>query len=177
MSIYKLKNHTDSILPDGKQWKLVWNDEFDGETLDESKWSYRFHIMGTRMESWDDENAKLDGKGNLILSVTEKDGIYHTSQLQTGENYMDRPGTKFEKYTWPIAAISEPEYDIKLNRGLTDIMNVDVRCRKGPAGGLPSGCSPRFRVAQRTRPLQELRLILWNPLTRIEFHIICIGTV
>ena len=23
---------------EGKQWKLVWHDEFDGSTLDESKW-------------------------------------------------------------------------------------------------------------------------------------------
>ena len=25
-------------VPNGKTWKLVWNDEFDGDKLDESKW-------------------------------------------------------------------------------------------------------------------------------------------
>jgi len=24
--------------PDGKTWKLVWHDEFDGDNLDEAKW-------------------------------------------------------------------------------------------------------------------------------------------
>ena len=26
--------HVKSLLPAGKQWKLVWNDEFDGTELD-----------------------------------------------------------------------------------------------------------------------------------------------
>jgi beta-glucanase (GH16 family) len=25
--------------PDGKQWKLIWHDEFDGQQLDETKWN------------------------------------------------------------------------------------------------------------------------------------------
>ena len=36
-------NHEDRLPPppEGKQWKMVWQDEFDGETLDETKWERR----------------------------------------------------------------------------------------------------------------------------------------
>jgi beta-glucanase (GH16 family) len=59
-----------------------------------------------------DEAATLDGKGNLVLSLLEKDGHYYCSQLQTGENYMDRPGEKFEEngFAWPIDKFSEPKF-------------------------------------------------------------------
>ncbi len=41
-----LEGQAASILPAGKQWKLVWNDEFDGSALDESKWNFRRHFWG-----------------------------------------------------------------------------------------------------------------------------------
>ncbi|MBE6384005.1 MAG: hypothetical protein E7049_13460, partial [Lentisphaerae bacterium] len=37
-----------SLLPPGKKFKLVWNDEFDGDRLDVSKWSYRTNFWGQR---------------------------------------------------------------------------------------------------------------------------------
>jgi hypothetical protein len=48
-------------------------------------------MMHRRYKTWTDDAASLDGKGNLLLKVYEKDGDYYTSQLQTGSNYMDRP--------------------------------------------------------------------------------------
>lgn len=35
-----------SLLPKGRTFKLVWNDEFDGNALDESKWGYRTTFWG-----------------------------------------------------------------------------------------------------------------------------------
>ena len=104
--------HAKSLLPVGKKWKLVWNDEFDGTELDMTKWSFRYHILQKRQMCLTDETASLDGKGNLVLSLMEKDGHYYCSQLQTGENYMDRPGEKFEKdgFGWPIDKFSEPKF-------------------------------------------------------------------
>ena len=40
--------HAKSLLPAGKKWKLVWNDEFDGTELDMTKWSFRYHILQKR---------------------------------------------------------------------------------------------------------------------------------
>ena len=101
-----------SILPKGKQWRLVWHDEFNGNSLDTSKWGFRLHIMQTRYKTWTDDAYEIDGEGHLLLKAYEKDGEYYTSQLQTGSNYMDRPGDQYgsSKFTWPIAELENPKF-------------------------------------------------------------------
>lgn len=48
--------------PDGKSWKLIWHDEFDGNRLDESKWEPR--PGGKRKGGWWSPKAiSLDGQG------------------------------------------------------------------------------------------------------------------
>ena len=37
-----------SLLPAGRTFRLVWNDEFSGDALDMSKWSYRTNFWGKR---------------------------------------------------------------------------------------------------------------------------------
>ena len=101
-----------SHLPTGKQWKLVWNDEFDGAHLDRTKWDYRLHIMQTRHETWTERGVTLDGRGHLLFRLYEKDGNYYSSQLQTGANFMDRPsGTRpAQGLRWPIAKLESPKF-------------------------------------------------------------------
>jgi len=53
--------------------------------------------MGTRHDTLIEDGTHLDGNSNLIFELVEKDGHFYSSQLQTGENYMDRPGRKFER--------------------------------------------------------------------------------
>jgi hypothetical protein len=104
-----------SLLPDGFRWKLVWSDEFEGESLDTSKWYYRLHLLQTRHNTWTDEGASLDGNGNLLLKLYEKDGQYYSSALQTGENYLDRPGRRYSETlnSWPIDRIKKPKFQHK----------------------------------------------------------------
>lgn len=110
--------HAKSLLPAGKKWELVWHDEFDGDTLDHTKWGFRTHIMHHRHETFTDQGATLDGQGNLVLSLIEKDGHFYSSQLQTGCNYMDKPGDQMcfnsnpdaPKLVWPIGKLEEPKY-------------------------------------------------------------------
>jgi len=104
--------YVESQLPEGKQWRLVWHDEFDGTELDTTKWGFRLHIMQTRYETWSDDAYEMDGDGLLKLKVYEKDGEYYTSQLQTGSNYMDRPGDQYgnSQFTWPIAKLEKPKF-------------------------------------------------------------------
>jgi beta-glucanase (GH16 family) len=59
-------------LPAGRAWKLIWQDEFDGSTLDESKWN-RLGDSKRRDGFWVKEDAYLSGKGTLLLR-TRKDG-------------------------------------------------------------------------------------------------------
>ena len=109
MQKYEVKDHEPSYLPDGKKWKLVWSDEFDGTELDTTKWDYRLAMMGKRHITWDDEGVKLDGNSNAVFSIYEKDGKICSSQLETGHNYMDGPvgdGYTFDGgLKWPIGKL------------------------------------------------------------------------
>jgi alpha-L-fucosidase len=63
-------------IPEGKEWKLAWSDEFTGTKIDQSKWE----ILGDwkrRDGYWVKDDAYLDGKGNLMLR-TKKDGDRYT---------------------------------------------------------------------------------------------------
>ena len=99
-----------SQLPEGKKWKLVWNDEFEGTSLDTTKWGFRLHIMQTRHQTFTTEGVEVKG-GLLYLNLIEKDGQYYSPHLQTGQNYLDRPGTPYSNgLTWPIAEIKTPKF-------------------------------------------------------------------
>ncbi len=74
--------------PDGKTWKMIWNDEFDGDTLDTSKWVPE--PEGKRKGGWWSPKAiRLDGEGHLAI------GTY-----QEGDKFVDGCVTtegKFER--------------------------------------------------------------------------------
>jgi beta-glucanase (GH16 family) len=116
---FDYEGHAPSFLPDGKKWKLVWNDEFDGDKLDESKWSFRRHLLQLKHHALVGEEALEIKDGCAYLKLVEKDGEFFTCQLQTGENYMDRPGTDFyevngaenpPEFNWPIAKFSQQKF-------------------------------------------------------------------
>lgn len=90
MQEFDIKGHEPSVLPDGN-WKLVWNDEFDGTELDRTKWDYRLSMMGKRHPAWTDKGVHLDGNSNAVFSILLEDGRPVSSQLQTGYNFMDEP--------------------------------------------------------------------------------------
>ena len=89
MKKFEIENHEPSFLPEGKNWKLAWSDEFDGDTLDESKWNYRLNYWGIRFDAWTDKGVYLDGQGNVVFKPVVVDGRLCSSQLQTGENSFD----------------------------------------------------------------------------------------
>lgn len=106
----KSDNGFQSQLPKDKKWKLVWHDEFDGNTLDTTKWGFRLHIMQTRHQTFTTEGVEVKN-GLLYLNLIEKDGQYYSAHLQTGQNYLDRPGSPYSNgLTWPIAEIKEPKF-------------------------------------------------------------------
>jgi beta-glucanase (GH16 family) len=74
LSAFMAFSAADEILPsapNGKKWKLAWHDEFDGSTLDESKWDIP---EGKRRDGWWSRKAiSLDGQGHLVIN-TFKDG-------------------------------------------------------------------------------------------------------
>lgn len=98
--------HIESKLPEGKKWKLVWADEFDGDTLDMNKWSFRHHLFHRHFPSYTEEGVYVKD-GCLHIGVVEKDGNYYSAQLQTGENFHDRPS---DNPNWIIAPFSKPKF-------------------------------------------------------------------
>lgn len=85
-----------SLLPAEAKWKLVWHDEFEGRELDRTKWDFRLHIMQTRHQTFTNAGARVEN-GLLHLDLIEKDGQYYSPHLQTGRNYLDRPGNAYSK--------------------------------------------------------------------------------
>jgi beta-glucanase (GH16 family) len=58
--------------PTGKTWKLIWQDEFSGTTLNTDKWVY--DTEGKRRDGWWSRKAvTLDGRGHLVIK-TFRDG-------------------------------------------------------------------------------------------------------
>lgn len=63
--------------PSGKSWNLIWHDEFDGTSLDLSKWAYR--PDGQRRDGWWNQKAvSLDGNGHLVIRT-----------IKEGDQYID----------------------------------------------------------------------------------------
>lgn len=118
----KKNGRVESLLPPGKKWELAWSDEFEGEELDFSKWEYRLHLMQKRHRTFAEEGAELDGKGNLLLGLREKNGHFYSPHLQTGSNFLDRPGEPYGKFKWPIAKIAAPSFTHKYGY-------YEIRCR------------------------------------------------
>ena len=61
--------------PAGGFWKLVWHDEFDGNALDLSKWTYRPDAM-RRNGWWNQKTISVDGFGHLIIRTIRERGKY-----------------------------------------------------------------------------------------------------
>ena len=80
--------------PPSKDYKLVWNDEFDGTKLDESKWvNYVLDYRAKRKSMVDTPRcAKLNGKGQIELFTEYEDGIFYSPYAHTKGKYMPKYG-------------------------------------------------------------------------------------
>ncbi|MDA3923375.1 MAG: glycoside hydrolase family 16 protein [Kiritimatiellae bacterium] len=99
-------------LPKGKKWKLVWSDEFNGTELDKTKWGFRRHLIQQKHDTFcGEEGVQLDGKGFIHLNLIEKDGQFYSPHMQTGENFLDRPGDKpYSRFLWPVAEMKPAKF-------------------------------------------------------------------
>lgn len=121
MRQFKLENHADSFLPEGKQWELVWSDEFDGKELDRSKWNFRLNFWGQRFKAFTDQGVELDGESHLRLHlVRNPDGSFSSPHLQTGSLTYDMP--KDTDGFWPFGKLEEPGFMHRFGY-------YEIRCR------------------------------------------------
>lgn len=114
---YEVAGHEPSLLPKGREFSLVWQDEFDGTELNTEKWDYRVSMMGKNHPAWTDKGVHLDGKSNCVFTLMTEDGRPVSSQLQTGYNFMDQPTvpTKFgtESLQWNIGKLHKNKFTHK----------------------------------------------------------------
>jgi len=76
----------ESILPDHLKdhFQLVWNDEFDGKTLNTSNWNYRAEGTVRNYGNVSRNTIELDGNGHVVIRVTkDANGKYYIGQLGT----------------------------------------------------------------------------------------------
>ena len=105
----------------GKEWRLVWRDEFEGPTLDETKWE---RIDGPRRDAyWSKDDAYLDGKGCLVLRTRKEGERYSSGAVRTKGKFEHRYGywecrCKFPKQPghwpafWLMPAQGLPDADV-----------------------------------------------------------------
>lgn len=126
-------------LPTGKQWKLIWHDEFDGTQLDETKWN-RLGDWKRRDGFWVKEDANLSGKGTLLLR-TKKDGDRYTCGAVNTQGkfehsfgfYVARCRMPKQTGHWPAFWIMGPGVNKVGNDGRdgTEIDIVEIPWRDG----------------------------------------------
>lgn len=76
----------ESLLPEHLKafYQLVWNDEFDGNTIDLKKWNYRGEGTIRNYGIVSRQTISLDGKGHVSIKVTkDSSGKYYIGELGT----------------------------------------------------------------------------------------------
>jgi len=103
-----------SLLPPDKNFRLVWNDEFDGSSLDVSKWSYRTNYWGRRAPWYataEDGCVELrDGICHLLVRQLPN-GQFVSPQLQTDGLMWDIPRVSSGKNFWSLPPIPKPKFE------------------------------------------------------------------
>lgn len=94
-----------SLLPEGRTFRLVWNDEFTGSELDSSKWSYRTNFWGRRAHwfALPEDGCVEQKDGRIHLKIKKlANGQFVSPQLQTGELMWDIPWDENRKGFFPL---------------------------------------------------------------------------
>lgn len=119
---FSVENHKESLLPSDKKWSLVWNDEFDGTTLDTDKWDFRTYFWGKRSPTFLDngEGVELTGESTVRLNMIKKDGNFFSPHMQTGSLTYDLP--KDSDGFWPFGQYRKPKFMHKFGY-------YEIRCR------------------------------------------------
>lgn len=75
--------------PNGDEVHLVWNDEFDSDSLDSTKWTLRAKMWQSDIKNSTDEKNITVEDGNLVMRTwKEDDGTYSTNTSVTTDGTM-----------------------------------------------------------------------------------------
>jgi beta-glucanase (GH16 family)/regulation of enolase protein 1 (concanavalin A-like superfamily) len=77
---------SDAAPPSGAGWHLAWNDEFEGDTLDTTKW--RHWLTGARRNAVNSPSAVAVADGALTISTYTSGGTHYTGMISTQDTYL-----------------------------------------------------------------------------------------
>jgi beta-glucanase (GH16 family) len=113
-------------------YKLVWADEFDGKTLDLSKWDYRG--LGPRRAAINVKDCvTLDGEGHLVLTTKRAGKEYHTAMIATAGKFEPLYGyfecrVRFQKQPghWSAFWLQSPAYGKSIGNVAESGAEIDI---------------------------------------------------
>jgi beta-glucanase (GH16 family) len=77
---------THAAPPSGAGWDLAWNDEFNGTSMDTSKWNH--WLAGPRRDAVNSPSAVAVGDGKLTISTYTLGGTHYTGMIATHNTYL-----------------------------------------------------------------------------------------
>ena len=119
--------------PEGMEWRLVWHDEFDGETIDyQEKWASP-EFDKRRDGFWARDALSLTGDGFLRMSVfKDESGRYLSACLRSRGKYekakgyfVARMNSPRETGHWPAFWLFTPEIG-NIGNGSADGAEIDI---------------------------------------------------
>jgi len=118
----KVKGKVSSLLPAGKEWKLVFHDEFDQKEIDRSKWMCRESFWGCDFPAFAHAYEGVEMTGETVkLKLLQKGGDFTSPHLQTGSLTYDVP-KEGAKGFWPFGRRKKPTFMHKYGY-------YEIRCR------------------------------------------------
>lgn len=111
---------------------IIWSDEFNGKSIDTTKWSYR--DLGPRRDAINVKEAvSLDGKGNLIIKTYKKGEKYLTGMIGTQGKFEHTFGywecrMRFQKQIghWSAFWLQSPNYGKTIGDVQTSGAEIDI---------------------------------------------------
>ncbi len=77
---------------------LVWNDEFNGASLDTTKWDY--WLLGHRRDAVNVVNAVSVGGGYLTITTYTSNNVHYTGMIATDQTFRSRFGYYESSIRW-----------------------------------------------------------------------------
>lgn len=85
LAILFLRAPAQAAPPSGAGWNLAWNDEFNGTSMDTTKW--RHWLLGARRDAVNSPSAVSVDNGSLIISTYTSGGTHYTGMISTQDTY------------------------------------------------------------------------------------------
>jgi len=95
---YPAKNLADDTYQPGTEWSLVWSDEFDGETIDRSNWSFQVEDAGRFNDEW--QRYTDSSKNAYIMNNCLVIKAIHESKVHGLDQYTSARLHTAGKQTW-----------------------------------------------------------------------------